>query len=312
MLLHLLTFSNGRRLSEATRNEIAMFQEAAQKRGHRLEVISSDDCQMQFDQKPGLLIRGSQTKDIKILIVRANFLSNVEFLASIVKQFELAKVPVINAGLPVMRAKNKFRTMQILSDKKVPMPKAYMVGNPRYIDDVIQEIGKFPVILKTVTGSHGSGVSIIESKRGLKSIVEMIMKDDKEPLIVQKYIKESKGRDIRVFIVGKKIIGAMERIASKRGEFRSNFHLGGRVRVAEMSKKEKKVAFAAVRACGLEIAGVDILRTNDGPQVLEVNANPGLEGITKATGRDVAGKIIEYAVRKARAIKKKKELIKKK
>jgi len=284
-----------------------MFKEAAEKRGHQLEIIFSEDCQMQFDHKPGLLIKNHQPKDIKVLIVRANFLSNVEFLASIIKQFEIVKIPVINASLPVMRAKNKFRTMQVLSDKKVPMPKAYMVGNPKYIDDVISDIGAFPVILKTVTGSHGTGVSIIESKRGLKSIVEMIMKDDKEPLIVQKYIKEAKGRDIRVFIVGKKIIGAMERIATRRGEFRSNFHLGGRVRVAEMSREEKRVAFAAVRACGLEMAGVDLLRTNDGPKVLEVNSNPGLEGITKATGRDVAGKIIEYAVRKVRAMKKKKK-----
>lgn len=309
MKLHLLTFSNPKRISDVTKGELILFEEAARKRGHKLETIFSRDCQMQFDGKPGFLIKNHHPKDIEMLIVRANFLSNVEFRASIIKQFEIAKTPLINGALPVMRAKNKLRTMQTLSRYGIPTPKTYIVGSPKYIDDVIDDIGSFPVILKTVSGSHGSGVSIIESKRGLKSVVEMIMKDNSDPLMVQEYIKESKGHDIRVFIVGKRIIGAMERIAGKRGEFRSNFHLGGRVRVAEMTKKEKRISFAAVKACGLDIAGVDLLRTNNGPKVLEVNANPGLAGITEATGRDVAGKIIEYAVRQA---KKKKAKNKKK
>jgi len=306
MLLHLLTFSGPRKISAVTKGEIIMFQEAAKKQGHQLEVVFSADCQMQFDNKPGLLIKNHEPKDIKMLIVRANFLNNVELRASMIKQFEIANIPVINSALPIMRAKNKLRTMQVLSRKNIPTPKTYIVSSARYIDDVIEDIGAFPVILKTVTGSHGSGVSIIESKIGLKSIVEMIMKGSKDPLIVQKYIRESKGRDIRVFVVGKKIVGAMERIAGKCGEFRSNFHLGGRVLVADLSKEEKQVAFASVKACGLDVAGVDLLRTKGGPKVLEVNANPGLAGITEATGHDVAGKIIEFAVKKAQSCKKKK------
>jgi ribosomal protein S6--L-glutamate ligase len=202
--------------------------------------------------------------------------------------------------MAVMRAKNKLKTLQLLSKQNVPVPKTYIVSETQSLDSIVEDIGPFPVILKAMAGSHGSGVSIIESRRGLKSIIDMLVRNEAaEPVMLQEYIKESSGKDIRVFIVGRRIVGAMERIATRRGEFRSNFHLGGRVRVATMSRTEKDVAFAAIAACKLDFAGVDIIRTKSGPKVLEVNANPGLEGITKATGRDIAGEIIKYAARKA-------------
>ena len=302
MLIHLLTFSNPDRINEHTQIELNLFEEAAQRLGHEIKVIFARDCQLKFDSRPGLVLKGIKIKDIKVLIVRANFLrSNLEFRHSLIRQFELAKVPLINGYLPIMKAKNKLRTMQILGQHKIPIPKTYIVSHPEYIDDVITDIGSFPVILKTLAGSHGSGVSIMESKRGLKSVIDILIKgDDSDPVMIQEYVRESKGTDIRVFIVGKRIVGAMERIATRRGEFRSNFHLGGRVRVAEMSKEEKKMAFKSVAACGLDIAGVDIIRTKTGPKILEVNANPGLEGITEATGRDIAGEIIKYAVKIAK------------
>ncbi|MFH0857307.1 MAG: RimK family alpha-L-glutamate ligase, partial [Candidatus Magasanikbacteria bacterium] len=206
----------------------------------------------------------------------------------------------VNSHLPVLRAKNKLRTLQILNKHRLPIPKTYLLRSQHYIDDVIKEVGKFPVILKTIYGSHGSGVSIVESKRGLRSIVDLLTSEyGSLPIVIQEYVREAKGKDIRVFIVGKRIVGAMERVAAKRGEFRSNFKLGGRVRVAELSEEEKKCAFASVRACGLDFAGVDILRTNSGPKILEVNANPGLEGITLATGRDIAGELIKYTVKQS-------------
>lgn len=303
MLIHVLTFSNPNNLNELTKNELAMLSDSAKKLGHEIKVIYSKDCQIKFDKKPEILIKNHEPEKINIVIVRANFLSNPEFKSSIIKQFEYAKIPVINNGLAVRRAKIKLSTFQILAKNKIPVPKTYVVNHSEYIDDVVKDIGSFPVILKTTSGSHGSGVSIIESKRGLRSVIEMVTKQTpSEPLMIQEYVKESKGKDVRVFIIKKRIIAAMERIASKRGEFRSNFHLGGRVRVASMTKKEKKIAFAAVEACGLEIAGVDIIRTKDGPKILEVNANPGLEGITQATNRDIAGEIIKYAVKKSKKI----------
>jgi len=302
MLIHVLTFANPERISPVTKVNLKLLKEAAADQGHVLKTIFASDCQLKFDKKPSLLIKNHEPKDINVLIVRANFLSgNIDSKLPIIKQFEVEGTAIINKSLPIARAKSKFRTMQVLSEAKIPIPKTYVVNHADYLDDVIDDIGSFPVILKKVTGSHGRGVSIIESKRGLKSVIEMIIQSvNDDPLIVQEYVKESTGKDIRVFILGKRIIGAMERIATKKGEFRSNFHLGGRVKVANMGKREKAVAFAAVETMGLQMAGVDILRTKNGPKVLEVNANPGLEGITEATGRDIAGEIIKYAVKLAK------------
>lgn len=306
MLIHILSFSNPNHISPVTQKNLELLQKSASNLGHKIQVIFGRDCQIKFDKKPEILIQGKKPKDINIILVRANFLNdNLDFNSSIIKQFRLAGYPIINDDLAIMKAKNKLKTKQILNQKKVPLPKTYIVNNANYLDDIMNDIGSFPVILKTLTGSHGSGVSIIESKRGLKSIIEMFIKNDtSDPLMIQEYVKESKGKDIRVFILNKRILGAMERIAGKRGEFRSNFHLGGRVRVASMSKKEKQVAFSAAEACGLEMAGVDLIRTNKGPKILEVNANPGLEGITEATNRDIAGEIIKYAAKRAKYYKR--------
>ena len=302
MKIHVFVFSRTNKVGAVTQKNLDLLSAAAVQRGHSIEVIYDSECQMRFSGKPELLLKNHDIAAIETLLVQANIPGrNIMYRSNVINQFELLGVSVINKEAPVLRAKNKIKTLQILTRKNVPVPKTYVVNHAQYIDDVIDVVGPFPVILKAVSGSHGRGVSIIESKRGLKSIIEMFAnEDDAEPLMVQEYVRESKGKDVRVFIVGRKIVGAMERIAQKRGEFRSNFHLGGRVRVASMSRKEKDIAFAAIKACGLDFAGVDILRTNSGPKVIEVNANPGLEGITLATGRDIAGTIIDYAVKKAK------------
>lgn len=301
MKIHVLVYGRNNRLSQTVRADLALLNESADKLGHEIEVVYSRDCQLQYTGKPKVLVNGKRPR-INALVVRANFLhKDVEVNASLIKQFEMSNIKVINKHSAVIKAKNKLHTLQTLTKNGVPVPKTYAVLSSSYIEDVTKDLGKFPVILKNISGSHGLGVAIVESKRGMRSIVEMLTEGGgSTPLIVQEYVKESKGKDIRVFILGKRIIAAMERIATKRGEFRSNFKLGGRVRVAELTRKEKDIAFAAAAACGLDMAGVDILRTKKGPKVLEVNANPGLEGITKATGRDVAGEIIKYAVKKAR------------
>lgn len=302
MNIHVLTYSNPKNPSHTVRTDLELLGTAAKKQGHTLVPIYARDCQMKFSgKKPHILVKNKKPH-IGVLLVRANFLNDsLDFHAGLIKQFEIAGIPVVNTHLAVLRAKNKLRALQTLSRNKVPIPKTYVVKSSDYIDRVVDDIGSYPVILKTLSGSHGHGVSIVESRRGLSSIIEMMIQHEgAAPLTVQEYVKESKGKDIRVFIVGKRIIAAMERIAAKKGEFRSNFHLGGRVRVAEMSHKEKDIAFAAVDAMGLDIAGVDILRTKNGPKVLEVNANPGLEGITQATGRDVAGEIIKYTAKRAK------------
>ena len=306
MKIHILTFGKRGKLSEITQKDLDLLEESAKKINHTIEVIYASECQLKFNKKPEVFINNEKIK-INIILNRPNFLhEHLDFRAGLIKQFELSGTKVINSYNAVMRAKNKLHTMQRLTKNKIPIPKTYVLRSSEHIEEIAADIGSYPIIIKSLAGSHGSGVSIIESKRGLKSLLDLLTASEgSQPIMIQEYIRESSGKDIRVFIVGKRIIGAMERIASKKGEFRSNFHLGGRVRVAEMSRKEKDVAFAAVKACGLDIAGVDILRTKNGPKVLEVNANPGLEGITKAIQRDVAGEIIKYTVKKAQQILKK-------
>jgi ribosomal protein S6--L-glutamate ligase len=310
MKIHVLVFGRPNRLGAVTVKNLDLLQAAAEKLGHEMVVIHDSECHMEFGSKPGLFIMGHKIKDIKVLIVQANIAGeNLMYRSTLIRQFEDLGVTVVNKELAVMKAKNKLRTLQVLLRHKIPVPKTFVITHSEYLDEIINQIGSFPMILKSVSGSHGRGVSIVESKRGLKSVVEMLTKDASaaQPLLVQEYVKESSGKDVRVFIVGKRIVAAMERIAKRRGEFRSNFHLGGRVRVAEMTEREKRVSFDSMAACGLDFAGVDVIRTNEGPKILEVNSNPGLEGITLATGRDIAGEIIKYAVRKAKRVINKKK-----
>ena len=312
MILHLFIFAKRGKIGAISQKNIDLLSDAAEKEGHTLEIIYSNECQMKFDKKPHLLIQNHEIKKINAVIIKANPSANkLPFNSRIIKQFELLGIPVVNRQAPVMRAKNKIRTLQILSHHNITVPKSYVVSDSEYIDDVVEDIGKFPVILKTVSGSHGQGVSMIESKRALKSVIEMFSKERlSDPLVIQEYIKESKGKDLRIFIVGRTIVGAMERISTKRGEFRSNFHLGGKVKIASLSKKEKELAINTMKACHLDFAGIDILRTKSGPKVIEINANPGLEGITKATESDIAGEIIKYTVRKIQRLERKKEKVK--
>jgi len=283
-----------------------LFEIAAEKRGHTITTIQPADCKMKFIKKPQLLING-ETPSMNILIVRAGFnQKNMEIQAGIIKQFELVGIPLLNAYDSIILCKNKVRMTQILSEHNIPIPKTFVIKSAESLDEVVKSIGSLPIILKSVSGSHGVGVSIIESKRALHSLIEMMTRDEERtPLIVQEYIKESSGKDIRVFVVNNKVVAAMERIAKKKGEFRSNFSMGGIVKIATLSAAEKKLAIKATKIFGLDFAGVDIIRSKTGPKILEVNSNPGLTGITEATGVDVAGHIIDLAVEKAQNKKKK-------
>lgn len=293
MLLHMLVFTRLDALSPTTRTAHELLLSAAQRHGHELRIFSDSDCQMIFGSKPGIIIRNIPVEEIRVLFVRANLSgARLQFRRTIVKQFELMGIHVINREEPIMNAKNKLRNLQVLTEHNIPIPRTCVVSHSGNLDTAVRDIGRFPIILKAPSGSQGKGVAIIESKRGLKSVIEMF--DTGEPIVLQQYVKESSGKDIRVFVVGNQVVGAMKRETTQRGEFRSNFHLGGKVSMTELSDDEKTLAMAATKACGLDVAGVDILRTNDGPRVIEVNANPGLEGITQATGIDIAGALIRF------------------
>ncbi len=306
MKIHLLSFTSPKKSIDDAITSIKMLNEAAQKQGHSLEVIYAKDCQLSFVKKPKFLVKNKIPKGVRVLIVKAGFgAADLDFHVTTIKQAEGLGVPVINRHGPVIRAKNKIRTLQKLQNKNIPVPKSYVVRSAEYIEDMVEKIGRYPVILKVATGSFGIGVSIVESKRGLRSMIDLLVNNENvPPIIVQEYVRGSRGRDLRVFVVGGKIIAAMERVAQKKGEFRANFSLGGKVKIAELTKKERRIALAAAKVIGLDIAGVDLIRgvNSDGevdPKVLEVNANPGLDGITEATGIDVAGAIIKYAVKRA-------------
>lgn len=285
-----------------------LLRQAAIKNGNKACLYVAQNFQHTFQHNAlSLLYQNRLFKPPHIMVVRANILSDVDLHMSIVKQLQLLGVPVVNNSLPIARAKNKIRTLQILAHEGIPVPKTVVVSDVRYLDKAINQLGSFPLIVKLAYGSFGNGVSILESRRSLRSFFDLVVAADSArvipiPILIQEYVKEAKGKDIRVFIVGEKIVAAMERSAP-RGEFRANFSLGGSVGLVNLTKEERAISVKAAALLGLDVAGVDIIRTATGPRILEVNANPGLKGITQATGIDVAGHIIRLAEKRIKAPK---------
>lgn len=282
---------------------------AAQELGHKVRVYRNANFQLAYmNGTRQLFYKNQKFTPPDVMIVRPGIAENVDMEVTVVKQLQLMSIPVVNNYLSIVIAKNKVRTAQILQHEGIPVPKTVVLHDIKYIDHAVNQLGSFPIILKAPQGSFGLGVSIIESRRSLKSMLELLAPNLKNGLIImQEYVKEAKGQDIRVFIVGGKIVAAMERQA-KKGEFRSNFHLGGDVAMIDLSEEEKFLALKATKVIGLHVAGVDIIRTSEGPKILEVNSNPGLEGITQATGINVAGYVIKFA---EKLVKQKKWLIQK-
>lgn len=266
----------------------------AKARGHKVNVFYSAYVGLEFGNGKKITYKGKaiDPKRYDIIVVRPGFNLDPSINASIIKQFQLAGFYVMNGYVGVFRAKNKIRTLQMLDHFGVPVPKTLVVRDPQLLEEASEEF-KFPVIIKVIYGTHGRGVFIAESKRSLKPIVEYLIAKEKGPVSLQEYISEAKGCDIRAFVLGKKVVAAMQRSA-KSGEFRANFHKGGTVGCVELSKEEKAIAIKAAQVMGLDISGVDILRTNKGPKVIEVNSNPGIEGISKGSGIDVAEKIVNF------------------
>jgi len=306
MKIAILSFED---LSSRTPKEELRLVQASRELGHTARIFRVDKCQLIYDQNnPSVFYDGKIFPKYDVLIPRAMILRNVELQVAIVKQFQLMGMPVVNTFHAIARAKNKLRTMQILDHYGIPIPKTVVVRDPKYINnDILKQINGPPVILKTPFGSYGNGVVIAESKRAIMSATGFLLKQSKlNMILLQEYMKESRGKDVRVFVVGNKVVGAMVRSAVK-GEFRSNIELGGRGEKTHLSKHEISVAIEAAKALKLEVAGVDIIRSSKGPLVLEVNANPGFKMLEEVTGLDIAKSIIEYAVKKAAKYKQEKE-----
>jgi len=279
----------------------------AKSRGHKVKVFYSPYVGLEFGSSKTLTYKGKKIskKKYDVIVVRPGFSTEPSVHASFIKQFQLAGFYVLNGYIGVFRAKNKIRTLQMLDHFGVPVPKTLVVRDPELLTDAAPDF-KFPVIIKTIHGTHGRGVFIAESKRSLKPIVQYLESKERGPVSLQEYIGEAKGKDLRVFVLGKKALTGMERIATG-GDFRANFHQRGKIKKAVLTKEEKKMAVKAAQVLNLDIAGVDILRTKSGPKVIEVNSNPGFEGLAKATKMDIAAKIVnfvEHRVEKYSAKKK--------
>lgn len=272
---------------------------AAKARGHNIKVFRSDLCELFYaDGKIQVLYKGHKFPHVDVLIPRPNIVNNVDLELTLNKHLLLMGMKIVNGYMPIMRAKNKIRMLQVLSYKGLPVPKTVVLKRLEFMDDAIKRVGGFPVIIKTPTGSLGKGVAIVESRRSLLSSLDIIWADaNNRNLLIQEYVAESEGRDIRAFVVGGKVVASMQR-QSPEGDFRSNIGVGGEGTPVELTEKEIELALQATEALNLDMSGVDILRTKTGPVVMEINANPGMEGITRVTGIDVAGAVIDFAISK--------------
>lgn len=215
-----------------------------------------------------------------------------------VRHFELSKTPVTNSAQAICRAREKFLTLQMLTAANVPVPPSCCVTHAAGARAAIEQLGGAPVILKLNRGTQGIGVMLAESAKSAEAIFET-MQLTHTPVVIQKYIGECRGRDVRAFVVNGQVVAAMRRLA-QGDEFRSNYHRGGRVEACTLDEHTKEIAVRAAHTLGLHIAGVDILESSQGPLVMELNSSPGLEGIESATNIDVAGKVIEFALLKAK------------
>ena len=304
MRIGILTFGKSKKtLAKGTQRLIKI----AKERGHTVSLFYSAKVGLVFGNDKTLTYKGKSLdpNDYDVILVRPAFTVEPSINASIIKQFQLAGFYVLNGYIGVFRAKNKIRTLQMLDHFNLPVPKTLVVEDLKILEEAAQEF-RFPVIVKTIYGTHGRGVFLAESQRSLGPIVEYLIAREKGPVSLQEYIKEAKGQDLRIFVLGKKIVAAMERIA-KSGEFRANFHKGGSVTVADLSPEEKRIALKATKVMGLDIAGVDMLRTKKGPKIIEINSFPGMEGISLASGVDVALELVKFVEERVKKYGKKKK-----
>ncbi len=269
--------------------------EAGEQRGHEMSVIDHQKCVLVIESnRPRIIYKGEELKNIDAIIPRIG--ASVTFYgAAVVRQFEQMHIFSTVESQALVRSRDKLRSLQLMAKAGIGMPKTAFASNPKDIDAVINQVGGAPVVIKLLEGTQGIGVILAETHNSAKSVIEAFL-DVKVNILVQEFIKEAKGADIRVFIVDGKIVGAMKRQGAE-GDFRSNLHRGGSASLVELSAEEKATAIKAVKKMGLTIAGVDMLQGSRGPLVMEVNSSPGLEGIENATGEDIAGKIIEYIER---------------
>ncbi|MBY6203687.1 30S ribosomal protein S6--L-glutamate ligase [Halomonas denitrificans] len=272
--------------------------EAAEERGHEVRVVDTLRCYMSIaSHRPSIHYRGDTLDQFDAVIPRIG--ASITFYGTaVLRQFEMMGTFPLNESVAVTRSRDKLRSLQLLSRRGIGLPVTGFANAADDIGDLIEMVGGAPLVVKLLEGTQGIGVVLCETKKAAESVLEAFMGLNVS-IMVQEYIKEAGGADIRCFVVGDKVVAAIKRQA-KPGEFRSNLHRGGTASLIKITPEERSTAVRAARIMGLNVAGVDLLRSNHGPLVMEVNSSPGLEGIESATGKDVAGLIIQFLEKNAK------------
>lgn len=270
--------------------------EAAKQRGHQSDVIDTLRCYMNITSlKPTIHYKGAELSNYDAVIPRIG--ASVTFYgAAVVRQLETMNVFCVNDSVAMTRARDKLRSLQLLSKKGIGLPVTGFAHSLDEIQDLIKMVGGPPLVIKFLEGTQGIGVVLVETAKAARSVIEAFL-GLKVNILVQEFIKEAAGGDIRCFVVGGDVVAAMKRQSKSTEEFRSNLHRGGHASAIEITEEERTMAIRAAHIIGLNVAGVDMLRSSRGPLIIEVNASPGLEGIEKATKKDVASSIIEFIER---------------
>lgn len=272
--------------------------EAAEERGHQLDIINTLRCYMNIaSRRPEMYCNGEKLEGYDAVIPRIG--ASVTFYGlAVLRQFEMMGVYPLNESVAIGRSRDKLRSMQLLARDGIGLPVTTFAHDPKQTDEVLKLAGGAPIVIKLLEGTQGLGVVLADTNRSATSVVEAFRASGTN-ILLQEFIKEAGGTDIRAIVVGGKVIAAMKRTGAE-GDFRSNLHRGGSAEVIKLSPEERSTAIRAAKSMGLNVCGVDMLRANHGAVVMEVNSSPGLEGVEKATDLDVAGKIIEYIEKNAK------------
>ena len=271
--------------------------QAAEERGHELDIINTLRCYMNIaSRRPEVYYNGEKLPKYDAVIPRIG--ASVTFYGlAVLRQFEMMGVYPLNESVGIGRSRDKLRSLQILSREGIGLPVTTFAHDPKQTEEVLKLAGGAPLVIKLLEGTQGIGVVLADTDRSAKSVIEAF-RGVKVNILVQEFIKEAGNSDIRALVVGGKVVAAMQRTGAE-GEFRSNLHRGGSAQSIKISPEERSTAIRSAKAMGLNVCGVDLLRANHGPVVMEVNSSPGLEGVEKATGIDVAGRIIELLEKQA-------------
>jgi ribosomal protein S6--L-glutamate ligase len=272
--------------------------EAIEAAGHEGRVVDVLRCTMDITSKrPAVYYKGERLEDIDAVIPRIG--ASITFYGmAVVRQFEMMGVYSLNESVAIGRSRDKLRSLQLLARAGVGLPVTGFAHSPDDIKALIKLVGGAPLVIKLLEGTQGRGVVLAETNKAAESVIDAFRELDAN-FLLQQYVREARGADIRCFVIGERVVAAMQRQAAE-GEFRSNLHRGGTASLVRLSPQERATAVKAARKMGLNVAGVDLIRSADGAQVLEVNSSPGLEGIEKATGKDIAGLIVSFIDRNAR------------